>query len=85
MPREVLESAPGLDKKAWPEEIDLSWLKSCYDHFGCTPHWDEGDASEEHVRKLAYSIWEQDGRPEGKAVENYYRAERMLREEQARH
>ena len=84
MPREVLESAPGLDKNAWPEEIDLSWLSSCYAHFGCTPHWEEPAVTEEHVKKLAYSIWEQEGRPKGKAVEHYYQAENMLTEEALR-
>ena len=84
MPREVLESAPGLDKKAWPKEIDLSWVKSCYAHFGCTPHWDEPIVTEEHKKRLAFSIWETEGRLEGNDLEHYYRAERMLREEESR-
>jgi hypothetical protein len=78
MPREVLESAPGLNKDKWPDEINISWLESCYAHFGCTPHWEAID--EDHTKKLAYSIWEAESRPEGKALEHYYRAEKMLKE-----
>jgi hypothetical protein len=34
----------------------------------------------EEIEKLAYSLWEQDGCPEGKDVSHYYEAERLLRE-----
>lgn len=30
---------------------------------------------EERIRERAYEIWERDGRPEGKAVEHWLRAE----------
>jgi hypothetical protein len=81
MPREILKSAPGLNKDKWPDEINISWLRSCYAHFGCTPHWEIVD--EEHAKKLAYSIWESEGRPEGKALDHYYRSEEMLRQHMA--
>lgn len=76
MPREVLENAPGIDKKKWPREIDLSWLTQCYNYYGCTPYWEQ--EPEEQVRKLAYGIWEQEQKPEGKNLEHYYKAEKIL-------
>jgi len=36
--------------------------------------------TEEQVKLLAYSEWEQEGRPEGKHLEHYYRAKQMLEE-----
>lgn len=81
MPREVLKNAPGLDKDKWPEEINISWLRSCYNHYGCTPYWESPVVTQEHIRKLAYSIWESEGRPEGKELDHYYRAEQMLKEQ----
>ncbi len=36
--------------------------------------------SEEKIRELAYSIWEQEGRPEGKDKENYFSAKKILEE-----
>jgi sporulation protein YlmC with PRC-barrel domain len=75
-PREVLESAPGIDKKKWPYEIDVSWLTRCYAHYGCNPYWTK--TGEEETKKLAYSIWEQEDRPDGKHLEHYYRAEKIL-------
>ena len=37
-----------------------------------------GMATEEEIRALAYSIWESEGRPDGKEVEHYMRARQML-------
>jgi hypothetical protein len=34
--------------------------------------------TDEEIRKLAYSIWEQEGRPEGKDVEHYLRAKKII-------
>jgi sporulation protein YlmC with PRC-barrel domain len=79
MPREVLENAPGLDKSKWPIEIDLSWLSSCYAYYRCAPYWIT--LNEDQTKKLAYSIWEGEGRPEGKALEHYYRAEKIITEQ----
>ncbi len=76
IPREVFESAPGIDKDRWPYEVDLSWIARCYDYYGCAPYW-QGER-EENVKKLAYGIWEQEDRPEGKHLEHYYRAEKIL-------
>jgi sporulation protein YlmC with PRC-barrel domain len=84
MPREVLENAPGIDKGNWPYDIDLSWLKACYSYYGCAPYWETPFVDEEHKRKLAYAIWELEGRPAGKDVEDYYQAEKILREREAK-
>jgi hypothetical protein len=35
---------------------------------------DEREIDEEEVRLTAYFLWEQDGRPEGRAQEYWYRA-----------
>ena len=82
MPREVLEQAPGIDKRKWPYEIDLSWLSACYLHYGCAPYWESPMVTEEHVKKLAYSIWESEDRPEGKSLAHYYQAEKILRQQE---
>jgi hypothetical protein len=37
-------------------------------------------ASEEEIRKLAYDMWEKEGRPNGKDWEHYYKAKRILEE-----
>jgi hypothetical protein len=34
--------------------------------------------TEEQLRELAYSIWEQEGHPEDKDQEYYFRAKQML-------
>jgi len=39
---------------------------------------------DEQVKKLAYSIWESEARPEAKALEHYYRAEKILREQESK-
>ena len=40
---------------------------------------------EEQVKELAYAIWEQEGRPEGKDMEHYYRARQTLEHQEAVH
>ncbi len=35
---------------------------------------------DKEVRELAYNIWEQEGRPQGKDVEHYLRAKSILEE-----
>jgi hypothetical protein len=40
-------------------------------------------AIEEEIRKLAYSLWEQEGRPEGQHEEHYFRAKQILEEQEA--
>ena len=37
-------------------------------------------ATEEQIKILAYSIWQQEGCPLGKNIEHYYRAKRILEE-----
>ena len=37
-------------------------------------------ASEEDIKKLARSIWEAQGCPDGKHLEHYFRAKQMLEE-----
>ena len=39
--------------------------------------------TEEQIRALAYSLWEQEGCPEGKREEHYYRAKQILEEQEA--
>ena len=39
--------------------------------------------TEEQIRELAYAIWEQEGRPEGKDLEYYFRAKQMLEDREA--
>ncbi len=39
--------------------------------------------TEEQIRELAYAIWEQEGRLEGKDLEYYFRAKQMLEERDA--
>jgi hypothetical protein len=40
-------------------------------------------ATEQQIKKRAYAIWEEEGRPEGKDVEHYFRAKQILEERQA--
>jgi hypothetical protein len=42
-------------------------------------------ASEEQIKDLANSIWEQEGRPEGKLEECYFRAKQVLAEQETVH
>ena len=39
-------------------------------------------ATEEQIRELAYSIWEKEGRPQGKDIEHYFRAKEILEEQE---
>jgi LPS O-antigen subunit length determinant protein (WzzB/FepE family) len=39
-------------------------------------------ASEEQIKDLANAIWEQEGRPEGKQEECYFRAKQILAEQE---
>jgi hypothetical protein len=41
--------------------------------------------NEAEIKELAYKIWEDEGKPEGKDVENYFRAARILEEQGAPH
>lgn len=40
--------------------------------------------TEEQVKELAYSIWEQEGCPAGKHLEHYYHAKQRLEERESR-
>ncbi len=42
-------------------------------------------ATEEQIKDLAHSIWEQEGRPEGKHMDHYFRAKQILEEREAAH
>ncbi len=42
-------------------------------------------ATEEQIRDLAHAIWEQEGRPEGKHLEHYFRAKQILQEQESAH
>ena len=39
--------------------------------------------AEETIRELAYSLWEKEGRPEGKDTEHYFTAKQMLEQPEA--
>lgn len=39
--------------------------------------------TEEQIRELAHSIWEQEGRPNGKDIEHYFRAKKILEERES--
>jgi hypothetical protein len=36
--------------------------------------------TEEQIKELAHALWEEEGRPEGKDVEHYFRAKQILEE-----
>jgi len=38
--------------------------------------------TEQQIRELAYAIWEQEGRPDGKDQEHYFRAKQILDEKE---
>ena len=38
--------------------------------------------TEEQIKELAYAMWEQEGRPDGKDQEHYYRARQILEEKE---
>jgi hypothetical protein len=40
-------------------------------------------ATEEQIRELAFSIWEQEGHPIGKDIEHYFRAKQILEAQEA--
>jgi hypothetical protein len=78
MPTKVLETAPGMHKEKWVEDINADWLAKCYLHYGLAPYWDSALSPEAQIKGLAYSIWEREGRPAGRDVDHYFRAERIL-------
>lgn len=39
--------------------------------------------TEEQIKELAYTMWEQEGRQEGKDLELYYRAKKILEDKEA--
>ena len=40
--------------------------------------------TDDQIRTLAYTIWEEEGRPEGKDLEHYLRAKKILEEQEAK-
>ncbi len=40
-------------------------------------------ATEEQLKELAYRLWEEDGRPEGRDQEHYFRARKILEDKEA--
>ena len=78
MPTTVLETAPGMHKNKWMEEINSDWLAKAYLHYGLAPYWDSSLSAEEQKKGLAYAIWLREGQPSGRDVEHYFRAERIL-------
>ncbi|MFC2008609.1 PRC-barrel domain-containing protein [Chloroflexota bacterium] len=78
MPHKVLETAPGMDKDNWVQELNTDFLARCYIHYGLAPYWDSDLSPEEQKRQLAYAIWQKEGEPEGSADRHYYRAQHIL-------
>jgi hypothetical protein len=39
-------------------------------------------ATEDEIRTMAYKLWEEEGHPDGKHEEHYFRAAKMLEEQQ---
>src|SRR5438270_13869726 len=39
--RELLEQAPGFDKKNWPDMSDPAWGAQIYAYYGSRPYWDQ--------------------------------------------
>ena len=78
MPTNVFQTAPGMHKEKWAEEINSDWLAKCYLHYGLAPYWDSSLSSEDQIKGLAYAIWEREGQPTGRDKEHYFRAERIL-------
>jgi len=39
--------------------------------------------TEEQIREVAYAIWEEEGRPEGKDLEHWFTAKQALEEHEA--
>ncbi len=78
MPTKVLETAPGMNKDTWSEEVNSDWLARCYIHYGLAPYWDSDLSPEEQKKGLAYAIWQREGEPDGSHEHHYYRAERIL-------
>ena len=40
------------------------------------------DVGQDEIQRIAYEIWESEGRPAGRDADHYYRAERLLAERQ---
>ena len=78
MPKKVLETAPGMHKDKWMEEINSDFLAKSYLHYGLAPYWDSSLSPEQQKKGLAYAIWEREGRPADREAEHYFRAERIL-------
>lgn len=41
VPREILEKAPGIDKRTWPDSVNTKWMAEIYSRYGCSPYWKE--------------------------------------------
>ena len=37
--KQLMQEAPGFDKKEWPNMADLRWGGSIHDYYGQTPYW----------------------------------------------
>jgi sporulation protein YlmC with PRC-barrel domain len=75
---QAIEKAPSIDKDKSPDQIDFDLVTKFYIQFTGAPYWDSSLSMEEQKKKLAYAMWEKEGRPAGKDVEHYFRAEAVL-------
>lgn len=40
-------------------------------------------ATEDEIKRLAYKLWQEEGQPDGKDLEHYFQARRILEEKEA--
>jgi starch phosphorylase len=82
---EIMRSAIAINGSFFNAQRMVSqYVKNAYGFESALSQYKGVDmVTEEQIRELAYSIWEQEGRPEGKDQEYYFRAKQMLEEQEA--
>lgn len=81
---EIMRSAIAINGSFFNAQRMVSqYVKNAYGLESALSQYREVDmVTEEQIRELAYSIWEQEGRPEGRDQEFYFRAKQMLEEQE---
>ena len=82
---EIMRSAIAINGSFFNAQRMVSqYVKNAYGLESALSQYKEADMiTEEQIRELAYTIWEQEGRLEGKDQEYYFRAKQMLEEREA--
>jgi len=82
---EIMRSAIAINGSFFNAQRMVSqYVKNAYGFESALSQYKGVDmVTEEQIRELAYSIWEQEGRPEGKDQEHYFRAKQILKEQEA--